>query len=264
MSTVAADGDAWPIRAYSLEIHAVQHCNLRCVGCAQISPHLAPAEEELQSLELALRNLRPLLSCEKVQVLGGEPLLHTKLLDLLRLAVDSGIGKRVVVKTNGLLLHRAPSAFWRLVNEVIVSVYPATEHFLSRNAPLLRSRAAENETTLEFRRFPEFRKIVLERGRDDAEFTSKIYQTCEYKRYCHSLREGRLYRCAPSVNLARQQPDWNVADSVDALDVVTLSERLKDFLLSPMPLRSCANCMGSSGEVFQHHMAPPTRRSSAR
>jgi MoaA/NifB/PqqE/SkfB family radical SAM enzyme len=123
------------------------------------------------------------LACEKVQVLGGEPLLHSALLDLLRLVVQSGIGKQVAVKTNGLLLHRAPSDFWRLTDTVIVSVYPATERFLTRKRELLEATASRHGTKLIYRPIKQFQEIHRDHGEVDPEVTSAIFAACEYKQY---------------------------------------------------------------------------------
>jgi GTP 3',8-cyclase len=264
MSPAAPDDNTWPIRTYALEIHAVQHCNLHCVGCAQSSPHQTPGEDDVRILEAALRNLGTLLSCTKLQVVGGEPLLHASLPELLRVAAGSGVGRKLVVKTNGLLLHRASSELWRLADEVIVSVYPATESILRRRKEALMSRASEFGTRLEFRHFAQFSEIVIDQPRDDHSVTSGIYDTCEYKLYTHSLREGRLYRCAPSVNVARQRIDWDAEDSLDALDATALQGRLRGFLNSPRPLLSCASCVGSSGASFPHRMAPTSDRTVGR
>lgn len=253
MSTVT-ELTAGPLRTYALEVHAVQHCNLRCVGCAQSSPYLPAGEEDLDLLEHSLRNLRSLLACEKVQVLGGEPLLHSALLDLLRLVVQSGIGKQVVVKTNGLLLQKAPSDFWRLTDTVIVSVYPATDGFLTPKRELLEATASRHGTKLIFRPIKLFQEIHRDHGPVNPEVTSAIYEACEYKQYCHSLKAGRVFRCAPSVNLAARTKVSHQDDSVDVLDPRDLPKRLRSFLTSPIPLHCCSGCQGASGAVFSHAM----------
>lgn len=243
-----------PLKVYALEVHAVQHCNLRCLGCAQISPSLARGYESPDVLERALRNLALHLVCEKLQILGGEPLLHPQIVDILAVGAHSGLANKLTVKTNGLLLHRVPADFWRLSDEVIVSVYPATEALLApRRVDLERSATAFN-TALTFRHFPEFQEITTEKRSDGAGRTLEIYKGCRFKIFTHSVRDGRVYRCAPSVNLVRGNADLERHDSLDVLEGADLRARLEGFLTSPNPLHACSECMGSAGATFPHTM----------
>lgn len=243
------------LRVYALEVHAVQHCNLRCVGCAQSSPTLAKGYEQPAILERALANLAPHLACEKLQILGGEPLLHPRIVDILTVAVRSGLAPKTVVKTNGLLLHRVPDGFWNLANEVIVSVYPTTQDVLSRRRPQLQRSATAHGVELIFRHFAEFQEIIAPVASRDEVRTQRVYTDCEFKAFTHSIRDGRVYRCAPSVNLVRGRKDLEEHDSLDVLGAEDLQARLQAFLISPRPLRTCAECLGSSGAAFSHVMS---------
>lgn len=244
-----------PFRSYALELHAVQHCNLTCHGCSQSSALLGPAYEDLDIMERALRNLAGALACQKLQVLGGEPLLHPRIVDVLRIAADSGLAPVVAVKTNGLLLPRMPVEFWKLATLVIVSVYPATERRLGQQRDRLAERAEANGTELIFRPFETFRQITKSSATSSPVLVTHVFQRCGYKKFTHSLRSGRLYRCAPSVNLAAAcgLPECD-SDSMDALSPSGLPARLRDFLSSELPLEACRHCLGSSGAPFRHRV----------
>ena len=256
MVTTSPPESGGPLKVYALEVHAVQHCNLRCLGCAQLSPLLPRGYESPDTLEMALRNLALHLVCEKLQILGGEPLLHPQIVDILSVSARSGLASKLTVKTNGLLLHRVPADFWRLANEVIVSVYPATEALLAPRRVSLERSAASYNTALVFRYFPEFQEIATKERSNDEVRTLEIYKGCNFKTFTHSLRDGRIYRCAPSVNLVRGHVDLEENDSLDVLNCDDLREQLEGFLTSPKPLRACAECMGSAGATFPHTMEP--------
>src|SRR6185369_13171665 len=254
---MATDG-SWQgrrFRSYALELHAVRHCNLSCKGCSQSSPLLGEAYEDVELMQQALSNLSGALICQKLQVLGGEPLLHPRLIDILRVASKSGLAPSLSIKTNGLLLSRMPEAFWQLTNHVIVSVYPATNQVLSRGRKCLDERAAAHGTILSFRQFPQFRYITKSQATASSALVTHTFQRCEYKRFTHSLRAGRLYRCAPSVNLASAQNFREEAgDSIDVLSPLNLDSRLTQFLSSDKPLNTCRFCLGSSGSSVDHSL----------
>lgn len=249
-----------PLQVYALEVHAVQHCNLSCVGCAQSSPGQLRGYEDPEILEHTLGNLSGHLSCRKLQVLGGEPMLHPRIDDILLVAARSGLAGKITVKTNGLLLHRASPRFWTLADEVIVSVYPATKRAIDPKRVQLQLTASSHGTALVFRKYDRFQKILVSSA-DREVGIEDIYDRCEFKVFTHSVRDGRIYRCAPSVNLARGRADPEDTDSLDAMNPYELRARLDDFLSSRYPLRSCSSCMGSQGASFPHTIdrARPTR-----
>lgn len=242
------------IKTYALELQIIQHCNLSCFGCAQSSPYVSGADS-LKSIRLALKSLENVLRCSKLQILGGEPTLHEELDAILTVAKTSPIADSVVVKSNGLHLLRMSPTFWQLVDKVIVSVYPATQRQISRSRSLLEVLALRHNVELEFRSVSTFKHIIKESYTESTRLTQLIFDHCEYKKYCHSVRRGRFYRCSPSVNLADRLPDelWiDMLDSVDLLEPDGLHRRLQKFISSGDALRSCHYCLGSSGTAFPH------------
>ncbi len=242
-----------PLYIYALELHATAHCNLTCTGCSQGSPKLRHGLEDVDVLERSLRNLRRIVACSKLQVLGGEPLLHPGLTDLLEIAARSGLAQRLCLKTNGLLLGRMPDPFWRLLDEVIVSVYPATRAALERARPKLEIRASLHQVALSYRYSAAFHYITKDARTASDLLVRRIFARCEYKEFTHSLRDGRLYRCAPSVNMAEAQ-SFNMEGGVDVIDEGDLEHRVKQFLTATTPLDACHYCLGSSGGSFPHSL----------
>ena len=89
------------------EIDVVLGCNLRCYYCTHLSPYrkgFVPTEKILHWFETWNKKIRP----NKMQLLGGEPLLHpdlaTVVLESRKIWNDSTLG----LVTNGLLIHQAP------------------------------------------------------------------------------------------------------------------------------------------------------------
>ena len=106
------------IRLYCLEVHLTSHCNIACKGCAQSSPISMERFQSVSLLEKSLGRLEEFVSCGKVQVLGGEPLIHPELTQALATIKASTLCTKLSVKTNGLLLHKVKADFWKIVDQL--------------------------------------------------------------------------------------------------------------------------------------------------
>src|SRR5579859_7018604 len=113
-----------------IEINAAWHCNIHCQWCSHASPSFPKQYADSASVVANLTTLSKFMQVDHVRVLGGEPLLHPQLNVLIEAIRGTGISDRVRLLTNGLTLHRVSPEFWRVVDEVHVSVYPNTARFI--------------------------------------------------------------------------------------------------------------------------------------
>jgi len=115
-----------------LDVQVCDHCNLRCAGCL----HFAPLAEErcldVTSYERDLLQLASISGIEgyfgSIALMGGEPLLHPRLVDIVRITRLHLPRQSVILCTNGLLLKRMGDGFWRVLAEcdvgLLISPYP--------------------------------------------------------------------------------------------------------------------------------------------
>ena len=87
-----------------LEINAVRHCNLSCRSCSHSSPIAEKENIDPSVVGKDLRSLSRFLKCQVVRILGGEPLLHPSLKELLKEVKCSNISANICLVTNGILL----------------------------------------------------------------------------------------------------------------------------------------------------------------
>src|SRR6185312_1690459 len=99
------------IQTWSLETHLVDHCNLRCASCCQLSPHQPERFLEPEVLARDLERAAAVLQPRVFKFTGGEPTLHPRIVECLRVARASGISQRLQVTTNGTRLLELPDAF---------------------------------------------------------------------------------------------------------------------------------------------------------
>lgn len=72
------------VRVEAFELHAAEHCNLRCANCCNMSPLVPRRFLEVAEVESICATLAPALHADVVKIMGGEPLLHPELPAILR------------------------------------------------------------------------------------------------------------------------------------------------------------------------------------
>ena len=115
-----------------IDVQVCDHCNLRCAGCL----HFAPlAERRFLDLDEYEHDLERLSSIEgiggyfgTVVLMGGEPLLHPRVADVVRMTRRHLPEEHIGLCTNGLLLRRMGDDFWDAIVtcdvELALSPYP--------------------------------------------------------------------------------------------------------------------------------------------
>jgi hypothetical protein len=236
----------------ALEAHVVDHCNLTCAECCSLSPMLPPWVADPADLAADLASARKLLAPAVFKLVGGEPLLHPDLVELVRVVRQSEIAPRISITTNGLLLDRTPDALWKAIDAITISVYPRPA--LAPDAiAATELRAARFSVALNWKHQAEF--VVMNRSKPatDVDEARGIFDHCWIRERCHMLRNGRFYTCTRPPHLQtyhRGAIDFTGDGIVLAdLDVTTLHS----YLTSDRPLAACAHCFGGSGATMVAH-----------
>lgn len=244
-----ADGHVW---TRSVEVNAVDHCNLSCRACSHASPIAKASEMSADQVHADLALLSHVLRVENVRIVGGEPLLHSDLSRFVQAIKDSGISRKVTLVTNGLLLDQVATELWKLVDKVEVSLYPLAPRATER------IRAAANRITaggppVDILEYSVFREAMTLEPSADSALVRQIYDSCQIAHFwrCITVDRGSVYRCPQSLFKVRVGGAALVSDSrrIDELPDV---EAVIAFLESEDPLAACSSCLGSSGVTFPH------------
>jgi organic radical activating enzyme len=259
------------IRTHAVEFAAADHCNLRCSGCSHMSPFTKPRLAAEDELLRDMGRLATAMFADEIRILGGEPLLNPRIIPILQAARASGIAARVVLTTNGLLLHKMPGEFWRNVDRVNLSLYPGarpTDEHIQQSHKI----AEQSGTEILVSEYSSFRTtVVTEPHRADA-ITAMIFRTCKnaHLYHCHMVHAGWLYKCAcPSVlrefseNIGHSAYDPN-HDGFDIHVATDLRNQLWDFLTDSKPLDACRYCLGYVGYEQPHHQLSVAETREAR
>ncbi len=244
------------IHTITCELNIVHHCNLSCRSCGHLSPI---AERRLMTPETVFKELTVLskhYQAEHVRLLGGEPLLHPLLPQIIQAVLDSGVTQRVRVVTNGLLLWRMSDEFWQRTHEVHVSVYPDREMSVEQRN-LCETKAAQFGVVLEFLYFDRFRESYAELGTEDDSLIQRVYNTCQiaHRWRCHNIQDGYFFKCPQAHMLPRNLREAGLSATADGVlieDTPDLKRRLLDYLEDDKPLECCRYCLGNVGKMFPH------------
>jgi hypothetical protein len=126
----------WPLLRF--EVHLTDRCNLNCAGCLHFS---SICEEtnllDINTLENDYKRISKLTNgrIADIRLLGGEPLLHPDIKNILVLtrkyfpeintSNQTGI---IELVTNGILLHKQSDDFWTVCKnnniKIVISYYP--------------------------------------------------------------------------------------------------------------------------------------------
>ncbi|MBR3225301.1 MAG: 4Fe-4S cluster-binding domain-containing protein [Atopobiaceae bacterium] len=237
-----------------LDVQVCDHCNLRCAGCL----HFAPlAEERCLDVEEYERDLRRLASVEgiggyfgSVVLMGGEPLLHPRLADVIHATRMHLPQQHVILCTNGLLLKRMGDDFWHALVQcdvdLLISPYPLRVDYegleeLAREKGAHVAFAADITDTADGKET--FLRLAIDpKGKCDQ---ARSFLSCPFGGCYLQLTRGAIWPCQVSAHhgsLARRF-GYNMHDSpADSLPLESIAstDDIETFRRMPHPM--CRHC----------------------
>lgn len=94
------------------EIGINYNCKLSCRGCSHLSPAFIKRFEVPAPIFNACSILGKYYHPKYIKLVGGEPLLHPDLLQVIDAIRSSGLSNYIQVVTNGQLLANMSDEFW--------------------------------------------------------------------------------------------------------------------------------------------------------
>lgn len=229
---------------YHLDVHIADHCNMRCRGCSHFSNISKPYLTEIDEFSADLRRLSELLVVEEIFLLGGEPLLHPKVDEFVRVAHQCYPRARIYLFTNSLLVTRMPEKVWRALAETGVVLY-CDRYLVDLPAAEIDHMAAGYGVTVKWTEERDrFFSIPIDlEGTQDA---TESFAACSGVDNCVNLRHGRLFPCARIAYIDVFREHFGI-EGLEATDADSISIhgdvdpwKLMDFLTAPVPW--CSHC----------------------
>lgn len=230
-------------------LNILDHCNLKCKGCdhfAAIADKRFVSPEDIKN-DLARMSKILKGKVKRMGVMGGEPLLHPQLEEILASARRFFPKTIIQLVTNGLLILDMDKDFWRTCREqnivIVVTKYP-----IHLDYETMRKTAASHGVIFEFYATTDecprnsYKAPLDLSGQQDSR---KSFIRCFHANRFPLLMEGKWYACtiAPNVRHFNKKYGTNLkledGDFLDIYGVEKASELLM-FLCRPKPF--CRYC----------------------
>lgn len=240
------------------EVHVTEHCNLNCKHCAHFSPLAEESYIDIDRYTKDVNRLSELFDGEMsyILLLGGEPLLHPRLSELMEITRKAFPIGRIRIVTNGILLPKMENDFWEACKknnvEISPSEYPINfdydgwEKKIEAKGVKYTTYSPARKTM--YKLYPIFPNRAV--GGGDISCRSNFFH-CHDATRCVTLRDGRMYTCDIAAHALHLKKHFNLditlskRDSVDIYDVKSGAELLKK-LARPIPF--CQYCDVTVGE----------------
>jgi hypothetical protein len=230
-----------------LETNVTIACQLRCVSCNHfVALQTNEAKKRLADPVQVYEDLAALsrfLHVDAWGALGGEPLLHPHLVDILAAVQKTRIADVIEVWTNGIAVRKATPAFWDSLDRLVVSAYPGTLD--DAEIEWIKSAAGEAQVEVlvkDERHVPNFERL-LEPSPTSEMDTLRKYRACFFKDYSRVADKGFFYRCCTSPFIPRLL--LGLPEGTDGIAIAGLTESaLLAFLNQKEAPTSCQLCSG--------------------
>ncbi len=231
-----------------LDVELVGRCNLNCKCCTHFSP-LAEKDEVLpQQLEQDFMLLNNVLGdrLRRINLLGGEPLLHSDICACMEIARRIFPAQKIVIVTNGILLPGKGEDFWRTARERRVEM-EVTKYPLSLDYRRMKETADRSGVRFRFygrsgfvQKTQYYLPLDCEGGQDG----EKSYRNCFMAGNCFTLRAGKVFPCSYAAFIGRFNAAFgkNIPQSAD--DYADLRRETKEQILQKLagPIPMCRYC----------------------
>ncbi|GMO45470.1 MAG: hypothetical protein Ta2B_26480 [Termitinemataceae bacterium] len=260
-------GKFTPRQALAFELHITDHCNLNCASCAHFSSLSEPKFADMSTLEKDFSKISQLSATtgggvDNINLLGGEPLLHPGLQEILVMTRKYFTATNIYLITNGILLLKQNDAFWDICAKnnikIKISYYPVKLNYkeikkvAKKHGVQIFARSKMKKTV--------FFKYELDKtGKQNIKSS---FKKCWQANMCSQLYEGKIFPCPVIAYLHILNKYFNEnfivsdEDYIDIYSVNSISDILS-FLCKPVPFcRYCTNeCPKVNWEISKKNIS---------
>jgi len=231
------------------EVNIVDHCNFSCLGCSHFSPIAEERLSPVESVKSDLRRMSELTTqnVDEIHILGGEPLLHPDLNEILITARNAFPKSVLSVISNGVLLLKQSPDFWDTCkrNDITIEV---TKYPVNLEYEKIFQTVEEKGVKFKFHSYTGKAQKTLYKmplDLDGGQDPGDSFSNCTLANRWIALMDGKMYTCqvAPNVFHFNKKFDTNLdLEEDDFLDIYKVNnlDEILSFLATPKPF--CRYC----------------------
>ena len=231
-----------------IEFDVVSHCNLKCTGCSHNSENNAPYYASLEVFERDLEILSKVMHVEEFRLLGGEPLIHKDLDKFVNIIRKLNFADKVTICTNGALISEKKIEVLKLFDRIDITAYLNTGIDYREKVKYLQENIPHSEYKLRIEYKTHFTEMFTQKPTDKDKNYSECKIVNEWE--CHTFKDGRYFKCYSPIAIKEKYGLDFIEDDSVSLFSDNLEENLNSFIKSKTALKSCENCLGTSGKRY--------------
>jgi hypothetical protein len=252
------------------DVHLADHCNLNCKGCEHFSPLSPQKFIDIKKYEHDCKRLADLTggNIGDIALLGGEPLLHPNICDIIRITRSHFTNGLVRIITNGTLLLKQSDDFYDCcrINDItiVITIYPvrldyeAIMNMAEKHGVKMQFWGDVKNASNSRRKLPidyvgkSWRKLSIDiKGKQNPERSNAL---CYASNYCFQLVEGKLYKCWRIAYIKYFNDFFDKSLKITESDYIDIyKENDIDIILEKLhrPARFCRYCIMDSASVIK-------------
>ena len=229
-------------------VNLVDHCNLNCKYCDHFSPVSKEYYVDIDKLEKDFKRMSSLVNIKAVGLMGGEPLLHPNLPEILDVSRKTLPKTYLTIYTNGILLPTQKEEFWLSCKRNNISI-GISRYPIEINLDKIFSLGKEYGVEIflyggKIDKFKTMFKLAIDiEGKQDAEEMSRI--CWQNKGGCSFFGDGKLFQCTTAGHIHRLSDYFNLGLYVSEEDYIDIykikkGQEIIDFYKKVIPF--CKHC----------------------
>lgn len=235
------------------EVPITDICNLNCKGCLFAS-NISQGTQHI-SLDIikkdALRMSELFYDIPWIRILGGEPLMHPDIVEILKFYRKQFPESELDLCTNGLLIPKMPEEFWTCIKRERISIhisgYKPVYSLLDKIDEILKR---QNIPYAILKR-EKFLKYYTDRPTNDMQ---KSFEKC-IASGCHEVYKGKLSTCSAVIAFEKFNSifgtDYQIIENEDWFDIHNPELNAWDIKAKlESPSFACKYCSDSVQESF--------------
>jgi len=215
-------------------------CQNKCVACNHFIPVQRTWFIEPEDLKRDLEIAAKIVHFERYNLVGGEPMLHPRLMELLHILKDSGIADTIEITSNGQAIESMPDEFFQILDELILTPYKMT----SEQIQYTKDKCAEFGLALQWHPVI-FTEVAYARKASQIDAFHR-YKACWYNVNRHVIDGGYFYRCCTAPFIPVLMLGLEKEHDGIPLDGLT-EEQLDEYLNQSITPEACYVCASNCG-----------------
>jgi len=258
-----------------VEFYLTHNCNLACSNCNRFNNFQLSGMSDWAANKSLYENLSKKVRFKTIVILGGEPLLHPQICEILDDIKTFWQNSNIEIHTNGLIFSKLKNlevvekiiknkinlrisihnkSNIRLLTETIKKLFEIKKTNVESNDVIRVTHYIKQNFRIELWQFEHFHNTALHKINGEFYFYNndqkETHDICDMKN-CHEIYNGKIYKCgfvltAPEllkkINVNLSEEEKKLIHNYKPIDLQNLENIEEQLNLLSQPIAQCKFC----------------------